>query len=118
VNTYRVSFGGWLEEDCETEDDACVNSFDKLRGALGPNNEDATPRAYDWHIDEVDFEDGLWFVDFSGAFRVKALGEDNAFGIVFGILNDQLSPLCNGGAVGDWEVTNVEDATSLTEVEK
>lgn len=48
-------------------------------------------------------------VDFDGWFSVDADNKDAAFTKVFDLLNDVLSPHCNGGNTGDWEITHVEE---------
>lgn len=48
-------------------------------------------------------------VSFDGWFSVEADNEDAAFDKVFDLLNDVLSPHCEGGRVGDWEVSTVEE---------
>lgn len=51
-------------------------------------------------------------VEFDGWFEVMAENKEEAFTRVFDLLNQHLSPLCDGGRHGDWEVTSAEPLLS------
>lgn len=50
-----------------------------------------------------------FIVEYEGWLEVEAKDESEARGKGFMIINHTLSPICDGGRTGDWEISNVEE---------
>ena len=61
-----------------------------------------------WYVGNAYQDDDQIVCDYEGTVVVETTDDDEAFAVAYELLNMALSPYCERGALGDWEVVKVK----------
>lgn len=109
MRDFVVGFEGWFEvENGIDEEQATSRVLALLDKAFAPLA--AAGGSVTVVTDGIEVDGLFTYVDFQGHFDIRAEGDEEAFDLGFALMGAFVSPLCQGGEVGDWEIGEVEEA--------